>query len=117
MGATGNDIGPELTTIGKKFDKIALLDAIINPNASIVFGYEPWLVNTKDGESVFGFLVADNKQSVVIKDISGNKHVIAQSKISSKKKQANSLMPDPSTMALSEKNIADIAAFLLSGKK
>jgi putative membrane-bound dehydrogenase-like protein len=117
VGATGNDIGPELTGIGRKFDKVALLDAIINPNVAIVFGYEPWLVNTIDGESVFGFLVADNKQSVVIKDISGNKHVIAQMKISSKKKQANSLMPDPSTMALSEKNIADIAAFLLSGKK
>ena len=71
----------------------------------------------KDGESVFGFLVADNKQSVVIKDISGNKHVIAQAKISSKKKQANSLMPDPSAMGFVRKNIADIAAFLLSGKE
>ncbi len=46
VGATGNDIGPELTTIGKKFDKVALLDAIINPSAGIVFGYEAWLVNT-----------------------------------------------------------------------
>jgi putative heme-binding domain-containing protein len=113
----GNNIGPELTAIGKKFDKIALLDAIINPNAAIVFGYEPWLINTKDGESVFGFLVADNKQSVVIKDISGKKHVIAQTKISSKKKQESSLMLDPSTLGLSEKDLANIAAFLLSGKK
>lgn len=117
VGSTGNDIGPELTNIGKKFDKVALLDAIINPNAAIVFGYEPWLVNTSDGESVFGFLVADNRESVVIKDISGNKHIIAQSKISSKKKQENSLMPDPFTMGLSEKNLADITFFLLSGEK
>jgi putative membrane-bound dehydrogenase-like protein len=117
VDATGNNIGPELTTIGKKFDKIALLDAIINPKASIVFGYEPWLVNTTDGESVFGFLVADNKQSLVVKDVSGKKHVIAQTKISSKKKQENSLMPEPSTLGLSERDIADIAAFLLSGKK
>jgi len=117
VGAAGNDIGPELTTIGKKFDKVALLDAIINPSAAIVFGYEPWLVNTKDGESVFGFLISDNKQSLVIKDISGNKHVIAQDKISSKKKQEKSLMPDPSTTGLSEKDIADIVAFLFSVKK
>jgi len=82
-----------------------------------VFGYEPWLVNTKDGESVFGFLVADNKQTVVIKDISGRKHVIEQGKISSKKKQEASLMPDPAAMGLSEKNLADIAAFLLSAKE
>jgi putative heme-binding domain-containing protein len=117
IGTTGNDIGPELLTIGKKFDKVALLDAIINPNAAIVFGYEPWLVNTKDGGSVFGFLVADNKQTVVIRDISGRKHVIEQAKISSKKKQEIGLMPDPSAMGLSEKNLADIAAFLLSAKE
>ena len=109
----GNRIGPELTQIGKKFDKIALLDAMVNPSASIVFGYESWLVNTKDGESVFGFLISENKQSIVIKDISGVQHVIAQNKISSKKKQEKSLMPEPSTTGLTEKNLADIAAYLL----
>ncbi|MEO7139831.1 MAG: hypothetical protein ABIY51_06145, partial [Ferruginibacter sp.] len=101
----------------KKFDKVAMLDAIINPSAAIVFGYEPWLVNTKDGESVFGFLVSDNKKSVVIRDIAGVKHVIAQDKISSKKKQIKSLMPDPSTTGLTEKNLADITAYLLAGKE
>lgn len=114
IGSTGKDVGPELTTIGKKFDKVALLDAIINPSAAIVFGYEPWLVITKDGQSVFGFLVSENKQSVVIKDIAGNKHVIAQDKISSKKKQEKSLMPDPTTTGVTEKNLADITAYLLS---
>ncbi|MGZ8516542.1 MAG: PVC-type heme-binding CxxCH protein [Chitinophagaceae bacterium] len=117
IGATGNDIGPELLTIGKKFDKIALLDAIINPNAAIVFGYEPWLVNTKDGESVFGFLVADNKQTIVIKEISGRKHIIEEANISSKKKQEASLMPAPSALGLSDRTLADIAAFLLSAKE
>ena len=117
VSSNGKDIGPELSGIGKKFDKIGLLDAIINPNAAIVFGYEAWLINTKDGESVYGFLIADNKQSVTIKDISGVKHVIAQDRISSKKKQDGSLMPDPLTMGLSEQDLADIAAFLLSVKK
>ncbi len=113
---TGNMIGPELTNIGKKFDKISLLDAIVNPSAAIVFGYEPWLVNTVEGESVFGFLISENKQSIVIKDISGVQHVIAQNKISSKKKQQKSLMPEPITTGITEKNLADIVAFLLSSK-
>jgi len=112
----GNRIGPELTNIGKKYDKISLLDAIVNPSASIVFGYEPWLVNTKEGESVFGFLISENKESIVIKDISGVQHVIAQHKISSKKKQEKSLMPEPSTIGLTEQNLADIATYLLSIK-
>ncbi len=113
----GKSIGPELTAIGKKFGKAELLDAIVNPGASIVFGYEPWLVNMKDGESIFGLLLSENKQSIVIKDISGHQHSIAINKIVSKKKQVQSLMPDPENNGLSEQDLADIAAFLLMAPK
>jgi putative membrane-bound dehydrogenase-like protein len=112
MGKEGNNIGPDLTTIGKKFNKLELLDAIINPSAAIVFGYEPWLINTKDGESVYGFLISDNKQSIVLKDIGGQKHTIGADKIKSKKKQEKSLMPDPTTNGITEQNLADIVQFL-----
>ncbi|MEJ7738626.1 MAG: PVC-type heme-binding CxxCH protein [Chitinophagaceae bacterium] len=110
----GNTIGPDLTTIGKKFDKTALLDAIINPSAAIVFGYEPWLISTKDGESLYGFLLSENKETLVIKDISGQKHVIRISKISSKIRQEKSFMPDPVDGGLTEQNLADVARYLLN---
>ena len=80
-----------------------MLDAIINPSAAIVFGYEPWIVNTKDGQSVYGFLISDNKQTMVIRDIHGQNHVIKKSDISSKQKQEKSLMPDPVSNGLNEK--------------
>ena len=117
FGNTGNSIGPELTDIGKKFGRTELLDAIINPSAAIVFGYEPWLVNTKDGASVFGLLVSENKQSVVVKDISGNKHIIPVSSIHSKTKQKQSLMPDPVSNGLTQQNLADISAYLLAAQQ
>lgn len=113
IGSEGNTIGPDLTTIGKKFDKTALLDAIINPSAAIVFGYEPWLVNTKDGGSYYGFLLSKNKKTIVLKDIAGQKHIIPLEKISSKQKQDKSLMPDPTANGITEQNLADIATFLL----
>jgi putative heme-binding domain-containing protein len=112
VGETGKAIGPELTSIAKKFDKISLLDAIVNPGGAIVFGYEPWLVNTKDGGSVYGFLLSENKNTLVIKDIAGAKHVIEIDKISSKKKQEGSLMPDPAALGLTEKQLADIVEYL-----
>jgi putative heme-binding domain-containing protein len=114
VGSERNSIGPDLTTIGKKFDKTALLDAIINPSAAIVFGYESWLVNTKDGTSVYGFLLSQNKQAIVIKDLAGQKHIIPLQKVATKEKQEKSLMPDPVTMGLKEQNLADVTAFLLS---
>lgn len=111
-GSEGSTIGPDLTSIGKKFNDPELLDAIINPSAAIVFGYEPWLVNTKDGQLIYGFLVSENKQAIVIRDIAGVKHIIDLGKITSKKRQEKSLMPDPISNGLNEKDLADVVGFL-----
>ena len=88
------------------------MDAIINPDAAIVFGYEPWLVNTKDGESIYGFIISENKKNIVLKDIAGQKHTIALDKISMKKKQDKSLMPDPVANGHKEKDLANVVEFL-----
>jgi putative heme-binding domain-containing protein len=117
IGREGNDIGPELTNIGKKFDRTALLDAIINPSAAILLGYEPWLVNTSDGASYFGFIVSENKRSITIKDVAGQQHNIAADKITTRKKQEKSLMPEPSVTGLSAQQLADVAAYLQQGGK
>lgn len=116
VGTEGGAIGPELTAIGKKFGKTELLDAIINPSAAIVFGYEPWLINTNDGETVYGFLLSENKQTVVLKDIAGQKQVIPVSKITARKKEEKSLMPDPASLGMSEQELADVVTYLQQGK-
>ncbi len=117
MGEKGNAIGPELTRIGKKFDKMGLLDAIINPSAAILLGYEPWLINTTDGGSFYGFLISENKQAVVIRDVAGQQHIIAINKISSRQKQNKSLMPEPGVMGVTPQEIANLAAYLLAEGK
>ncbi|MBK5279111.1 MAG: HEAT repeat domain-containing protein [Bacteroidia bacterium] len=116
VGKDGSDIGPELTEINKKFSREGLLDAIINPSAAIVFGYESWLITTKSGESVYGFLVSDGDEAIVVKDLVSKKHVIAVSDIISKKQQENSVMPRPSFLELSEQNLADLAEYLITLK-
>lgn len=112
----GSDIGPDLTFVQKKFDRSGLLDAIINPSAAIVFGYEPWLITTKDGESLFGFIIADGEQTVVVKDINGKQHVIGTKNVSARKKQENSLMPEPASLGLTEQNLADVAEYIMTLK-
>ena len=112
----GMDVGPNLTEIKNKFQREALLDAMINPNAGIVFGYEAWLITTKSGDSFFGFLVADGTQTVVVKDLSGIKHTIDTSTIASRQKQTSSLMPEPSSLGLTDQNLADIVEYLMTMK-
>jgi putative membrane-bound dehydrogenase-like protein len=109
----GKSIGPELTGIRNKFDKIAMMDAIINPSAAIVFGYEPWLISMKGGESLYGFIVSENTNALVLKDVSGTSHHVAVDKISKKEKQQGSLMPDPATNKMTDQQLADVTAWLM----
>ncbi len=110
----GMDIGPDLTLIRNKFDKTTLLDAIINPSGGVVFGYEPWLITMKDGDSHFGFVVAESKEVIVLKDITGKKWTLDSNLITSRKKQENSLMPEPAELGLAPQALADIAEYLIT---
>jgi putative heme-binding domain-containing protein len=116
VGTVGSDIGPELSQIGTKYDQPTLLDAIVNPSAGIVFGYEPYLVSTRDGGSYYGFLVADGPQTVVIKDLTGRRHTVRTDSVLSKRRQENSLMPEPSAFGFTEQDLADLSAYLLTQK-
>ncbi|MPY88781.1 MAG: c-type cytochrome [Luteitalea sp.] len=111
LGDTGQDIGPDLSNIKKKLDRKTLVDAIVNPDANIVFGYEPLLVTTKDGNSIYGFLQSDGK-NVILKDGTGKQVTIPSAEISSRK-PVRSMMPDPSALGLSEQQLADVVAYLM----
>ena len=108
----GADIGPDLSLIKKKFDKKSMLDAIINPSASLAFGYEPWMISTQSG-SYYGFLMADAKQ-IILKDLTGKRNNIKASDVTSRVQQKNSLMPEPTSMGLKEKDLSDLTGYLLS---
>lgn len=111
----GNDIGPELTLINKKFGKSGLLDAIVNPSAGMAFGYESWLITKKDGSTVSGFLQSDG-ETLGIKAIGGQLYSVKASEVASRKQFATSIMPDPSALGLSEQDLANISEYLLTLK-
>lgn len=113
VNGNGASIGPELSSINTKFDRETLLNEIIDPDAGIVFGYEAWTINLNDGQSFFGFLLADGEQTITIKDLAGKNHVLETSLIRSRTKQEKSLMPSPSTLGLSEQDLADVVTYLM----
>ena len=114
-GKTGAEIGPDLTTIHKKFDKAGLLDAIVNPSASMVFGYESYTIVTKKGDTFFGFLMSDGA-NVVLKDAAGQQHTIKADQIKTREKMPSSLMPEPTALGLNEQDLADLTGYLLNFK-
>ncbi len=112
VGSTGTDVGPELTEISKKFDRAGLIEAIVNPNAAIAFGYSAELFVTRSNAAHIGFLQADGA-TVSIKDGYGRVLSFPREEITARVPLKSSLMLDPPALALDEQDVANIVAFLM----
>ena len=113
IGSAGADVGPELTAIAQKFDRTGLVEAIVNPNAAIAFGYSAELVVTRRQEPHIGFLLSDGP-TTSLRDGYGRVLSFDAADIATRVPLKSSLMPDPLALALSEQDVADIAAFLVT---
>ncbi len=57
VGGIGESVGPDLTKIGAKYDRAALLDQILNPSRTIDPQYVSYMLETKDGRVLTGLVV------------------------------------------------------------
>ena len=114
-GPTGADVGPDFTDINKKFDLAGVVESIVNPNAAIAFGFGAELFVTRRSEAHIGFLQSDG-QTISFRDGYGRVRTIAREELAARVPLNTSLMPDPLALALTEQDVADIAAFLMKGK-
>ena len=112
MGDVGLEVGPELTSIHRKYGQLGMLEALVNPDAAVAFGYEPWIVSTKDGGIVYGLMLSDGPVVTVL-DLYGRRYMMERGFVERKKRLSFSPMPAPRDFALSEQEVADISAYIL----
>ncbi len=82
LHSEGGNIGPELTGYQRQ-DLQSLLVAILRPNAEIREGYENYLVKTKDGQTLAGFIADQDEHVIVLRPAGGQPVPIDQSNIES----------------------------------
>ena len=116
MDLLGMHIGPNLTHISSKLDKVGLYEAIVYPNSSIVFGYEAFNIEMKDENRYYGFLLSENENNLTIKDLAGKQIVLKKSEVKSKVKESKSLMPAAKSLNISHQELADLLAYLSTSK-
>jgi putative membrane-bound dehydrogenase-like protein len=113
VGGQGANVGPDLTEIQRKFDRSRLLDAIVNPSAAILLGYEGWAIATIDGRILTGKLVGQG-DPLIVADIEGKQHAIPLDQIEERRLLSTSIMPEVSALGLGSQGLADLAEFLLA---
>lgn len=116
IGNEGNMIGPPLTVIGGKLNKLQLYEAILYPSAAIEMGYEAWIVKTKKGDVYAGLKVEDTPDRITIKDTDGKYHDVDRDDIARLVKQTISLMPEGLSETMTQQDLVDLVEYLTSLK-
>ena len=111
----GGQIGPDLTAY-QRDDLDTMLLNIINPSAEIREGYENFLLTTKDGRLASGFLVEQDKRSVMLRGLDGQDMTFAREAIRELKAQGLSLMPGGLLAGYNDGQIRDLMAYLRSSQ-
>lgn len=121
----GGRIGPDLTAVGGSRTRAAIVDSVRNPSQRLAWGlteatkefpqeYESITAVTADGKEIKGVALNEDNFSVQIMDASEQIHLLEKDKLRSFQKSRQSMMPPYDASLLSDKDLEDIVAYLIS---
>ncbi len=108
----GQWIGPDLSTIGTKYGKDAMLRQILNPSEAISYNFHSLVLALEDGRVLTGLPVEDTPNRIVLKLADGQRVVVPPSEVEARRLSDVSLMPEGLTEGLSEQDLVDLLVFL-----
>jgi putative membrane-bound dehydrogenase-like protein len=114
VNGEGKDVGPDLSEIGKKLSREAILEAILFPSAGIDHNYETWVLELKSGGVVNGLLASQTADTVSLKGADAIVRTFKRSEIESMTKSPISLMPADLAKALTVSELTDVVEYLLT---
>ncbi len=112
----GGASGPDLTHIGKKYERRTLLETIIEPSKAIAPEFIPYVLETTAGRVYAGFLIERAEKHITLKDVKGQLVRVPTSEIEALVVQPKSLMPELILSEISAQDAADLLAFLTTLK-
>jgi putative heme-binding domain-containing protein len=117
FGTDGGNVGPDLTASGNRFNARDLLEAIIEPSKVISEQYARFIFNTRQGQTVVGQVVDENNDALIVltDPLAGTRQAVGKLAIASKEISPVSLMPPGLIDVLTEDEVLDLLAYVVSG--
>jgi putative heme-binding domain-containing protein len=117
IGEVGTRLGPDLTQIGKKYNRLQLLETVLQPSKEIDPKYVTWLVETSEGRVHTGLLAEKTNSKIVLRDARNNLVEVSADQVDALIPQRKSLMPDLLLRDMTAQQVADLLAYLASLKE
>jgi putative heme-binding domain-containing protein len=117
VGNNGTLLGPDLTSVSRRFGPQDILRSIIEPSLALDDKYRPTVVTTGDGRTITGVLVDEDEHVLVLSPnvLAAETVRIAKTDIEERRLSAVSPMPVGLLSTLSEDEILDLLAYIVSG--
>jgi putative heme-binding domain-containing protein len=107
----GSEVGPNLKTIGAKYDRKTLLESLVAPSAKFADGFPGMISLTKkDGTALTATLLRQTPAEVALRLADGSSVTVPRAEISTMSEPV-SVMP-PMGLVLTKRQTRDIVAYL-----
>jgi len=107
-------LGPDLAGVSSRFSREDLLTAIVAPSRDVSNRYQTTVVTTKEGKVYSGLVVYESTDGFLLRNGSGQTFRIESSQVEEKRKSPVSLMPAGLLKGFTQKDYADLYAYLRS---
>ena len=117
LAGHGVNLGPDLTTVGKRLSGKKLLQQILEPSAEIHKDYRSWKILTADGQAINGIIQKETKETIELVTnllLPNAVSIIPKSEIDLKIESNISSMPVGLVDVLTEDEILSLVGFLES---
>ena len=105
-------LGPDLSAIGAKYGRQAMLDNIVSPSDAIGHEYVPTTLVLKSGDRVSGLISEESGDRIVVQTGPDTSQSVKPSDVASRQEIRTSLMPEGLLNNLTAQQIADLLEFL-----
>ena len=112
----GQQLGPDLTKIGQKYNRAQLLESILEPSKLIDPKYVAYVAEINDGRIVSGLLVRKDAHEVVLRDAQNEVFRISAEKVERLVPRRLSLMPELLLRDMTAQQVADLLTYLCALK-
>ena len=113
----GSKAGPDLFSVGDQFARRDIIEAILQPSASIAVGYSTTTLELNSGEAVSGILKESSDSEMELATADGQRVRVATKEIKSQKGSTVSLMPEGLALGISTREFCDLVQYLVTLKE
>jgi quinoprotein glucose dehydrogenase len=111
--ATGGEVGPDLSDVGRRLGRGALLESILRPDAVLADGFERWILLTVEDRPLGGRILAEDEESILLETPGGTTLELATDQVAQRRRDA-SAMPSDLAEKISRRDLRNLVEYLVS---